>query len=184
MPDRPYDLLGSRLWPNGARPNVWAVLDGARDPQVWSMLYASTLQRECLYAGALHPKLEQVSPYLVQLEYGDPQTIRLVNRSWGKSWGIFLRAGMSMSALRRHLRSLLRVTGPAGKPLVFRYYDPRVMRIFLPTCSPAQLKQVFGSIEYIANEDTVPNRLIEFQLNPTTHRLEQSLIDLEKPVVV
>ena len=173
MADKPYDALWPLLWPKGARPNVWAVLDCARDPQIWSMLYASTLPRECLYAGALHPQLERVAPYLVQLEFAERQTIALLNRSWGKSWGILLRAGTPMPTLRRHLRSFLRVTGPQRRPLVFRYYDPRVMRVFLPTCSGVQLEQIFGPIECIAGESHDGSELLQFRLDGERRRLEQ-----------
>ncbi len=31
-------------------------------------------------------------------------------------------------------------------PLVFRYYDPRVLRVYLPTCSPAEFARFFGPI--------------------------------------
>jgi len=34
-----------------------------------------------------------------------------------------------------------------GNRLVFRYYDPRVLRVYLPTCSPSELRTVFGPIE-------------------------------------
>ena len=179
MPEpSPYDLLAPRLWPQGDRPNVWAVLDCARDEMVWSTLYASTMPYECLYAGALHPKLERAAPYLVQLEFDDRQTIRLLNRSWGQNWGIFLRAGLSMTPLRKHLRTFLRVTGPMGKPLVFRYYDPRVMRVFLPTCSARQLDQLFGPIECIVTEDASARQLLEFRLDGQRQRLQTAQVEL------
>jgi hypothetical protein len=181
MPNTPYDLLWPRLWPKGARPNVWAIIDCARDPQAWSTLYSSTLLRECLYAGALHPQMERVAPYLVQLEFGDSQTIRLVNRAWGNSWGILLRCGSSMTSLRKHLRKFLRVTGPQGKPLVFRYYDPRVMRVFLPTCSASQLDQLFGPIECILTEDHTPTHLLEFTIDDPRQRLLTGKFDLHQP---
>ena len=157
------------------------IVDCARSEQVWSTIYASTLLRECLYTGALHPTLERAAPYLVQLELGDRHTIRLLDRGWGQSWGIFLRAGMSMHSLRRHLRKYLRVMGPGGKPLVFRYYDPRVMRVFLPTCSASQLDQVFGPIECIFAEDASPSQLLEFKINATRQRLETREISLAPP---
>lgn len=157
---------------------MWVIIDCARDPQAWSTLYASTLLRECLYAGALPPKLERVAPYLVQLEFGDPQTIRLVNRCWGQSWGIFLRCGTTIKTLRKHLRKFLRVTGPMGKPLVFRYYDPRVMRVFLPTCSTNQLEQIFGPIECISCENRDPDRLLEFQLDQNRQNVLTSEVAL------
>ena len=50
----------------------------------------------------------------------------------------------------RSLRKLCR----DGTPLYFRYYDPRVLRIFLPTCSAAQLKQMFGPVDaFLAESD-------------------------------
>ena len=172
MSDKPYDLLAPRLWPNGPRPNVWAVLDCARDPQVWSTLYASTLLRSCLYAGNLHPELERAAPYLVQLEFDDRQTIKLLNRSWGQSWGIFIRTGVGMPTLRKHLRRFLRVGGPNGRTLIFRYYDPRVMRVFLPTCSAVQLDEIFGPIDCISSEDINPSQLLEFRLDDARQRLK------------
>ena len=175
---KPYDLLAPRLWPKGNRRDVWAVYDCARDPQVWSSLYASSLQRECLYAGALHPALERVAPYLVQLELDDRHTIKMLNRGWGQSWGIFLKSGTSAESLRKHLRKFLRVRGPGGKTLVFRYYDPRVMRIFLPTCSGPQLDELFGPIDCIASEDANPAQMIEFKLDPRRQRLESEYVAL------
>jgi hypothetical protein len=177
--DTLYEKLWPWLWPKGSRPNVWAVIDCARDPLAWSTLYASTLLRECLYAGTLSPKLERVAPYLVQLEFADPQTIRLLNRSWGQSWGIFLRCGATMKTLRKHLRKFLRVTGPAGKPLVFRYYDPRVMRVFLPTCSGTQLDELFGPIDCISCEEGDPDRMFEFRLDDQRRKLLTSEVALE-----
>jgi hypothetical protein len=183
-PSSSYELLWPWLWPKGDRPNVWAIIDCARDPQAWSTLYASTLQRECLYAGALSPKLERIAPYLVQLEFGDPQTMRLLNRAWGRSWGIFLRCGATMKTLRKHLRKFLRVTGPKGKPLVFRYYDPRVMRAFLPTCSTMQLEQLFGPIECIFCEDADPDRMFEFRLDESPRTLLTAEVGLEASLMV
>ena len=179
MSNNSYDLLWPRLWPKGARPNVWAIVDGARDPQVWSTLYSSTLERECLYAGSLHPQMERVAPYLVHLEFGDAQTMRLLSRSWGNSWGIFLRCGSTMNSLRKHLRKFLRVTGPQNKHLVFRYYDPRVMRVFLPTCSATQLDQIFGPIECIFAEDDTADNVLEFTIDEQRQKLLTSAVALD-----
>ena len=178
MLENPYDKLRGRLWPKGPRMDVWAVLDGARDPQIWWMVEKSSLLHSSLYAGALSPQLERAAPYLVQLECDDPQTVRVLNRGWGSSWGILLRTGMSMQRLRDHLRRLLLVRAPGGKQLVFRYYDPRVMREFLPSCSPSQLTEVFGSIERIITEDRNASRMLEFRLDGTGIALESKGVDL------
>ena len=176
--ETPYERLRGRLWPKGPRMDVWAVVDGARDQQIWWMVEKISLLHSCLYAGTLSPQLERCAPYLVQLECDESQTMRLLNRGWGNSWGILMRTGMSMHALRDHWRRLLLVRGPGGKQLVFRYYDPRVMRVFLPSCSPSQLKEVFGSIERIMTEDRDSSRMMEFKLDGTGIALECKGIDL------
>ena len=57
---------------------------------------------------------------------------------------MFVVADTEMRILRQHLRNLLTVVGPDGSALFFRYYDPRVLAPFLPTCEDDQLDEVFG----------------------------------------
>jgi hypothetical protein len=33
-----------------------------------------------------------------------------------------------------------------GKVLLFRFYDPRVLSVFLPICTPAQIEEMFGPV--------------------------------------
>jgi hypothetical protein len=38
---------------------------------------------------------------------------------------------------------------------MFRYYDPRVLRVYLPTCTSDELKTVYGPVQqYFAETDT------------------------------
>ena len=173
-----YAKLRGRLWPKGARPNIWAVLDCARDPQMWWMIDKLSLLRECLYSGSISTQLERAAPYLVQLEFDEPQTMRLLDRGWGRSWGILLRADISPKGLRNHLRRLLLVGTPGGKQFVFRYYDPRVMRAFLPTCTASQLDEVFGPMECIAVEGADPRRIVEYRLDAARSTLETARTEL------
>ena len=167
-----YSKLRGRLWPRGARPNIWAVFDCARDPQLWWTIDKSSLMRECLYAGSISLQLERAAPYLVQLEFDEPQTKRLLDRGWGRSWGILLRTDTGLKALRHHLRRLLLVASPGGEQFVFRFYDPRVMRAFLPTCTGSQLDEVFGPVECISMEGPDARRIVEFRLDTGRSTLE------------
>ena len=83
---------------------------------------------------------------------------------WGNSWGVFLRIG-DFSRLRPHLRSFLRVTDEAGTVMFFRYYDPRVLRAYLPTCQPEELRAVFGPIDSYLVEGEDGTSLIEYQFD-------------------
>ena len=51
-----------------------------------------------------------------------------------------------------------------GKTLYFRFYDPRVLRMFLPTCAPEQLAEFFGPVESFYVEDEDPARALRFSL--------------------
>jgi hypothetical protein len=59
----------------------------------------------------------------------------------------------------------LTVYDATGKPMLFRYYDPRVFRIFMPTCNTAELSEVFGPAAYYIMEDTDPWSLLRFGLD-------------------
>ena len=63
-----------------------------------------------------------------------------------------------LAALWRHLRAQVMVYGPNLDPMYFRYYDPRVLRSFLPTCTPRQLAEFFGPVGFFIAEDEEPVR--------------------------
>jgi hypothetical protein len=157
--------IKERLWPRGSGREVWMIVDGARDRRVFGALLDSYLTYECLYHGDIAPELEVVAPYLVQLEYDDRYSQQLIERAWGNSWGVFLKSGASITTLRRHLRKLLSVRGPKGEILLFRYYDPRVLRVYLPTCRPDELETVFGPIDRFWLEDDSPETILEFRVD-------------------
>ncbi len=98
------------------------------------------------------------------MSQNEADTRRLINLAWGNSWGIFLGVKDS-SNLRHHLKKFLRVRTESGKRLLFRYYDPRVFRTYLPTCLPKELKTVFGPIDRFLMEAEQPDTLIEFTFN-------------------
>ena len=104
----------------------------------------------CLYRGELKPDLAEAAPYLVRLEPGTKMTEWILSEGWGRHWGIFAISEADLKAMRQHFRQLLTVYDEKGKPLLFRFYDPRVLRIFLPTCAEAERKQLFGPVrEYV-----------------------------------
>jgi hypothetical protein len=153
------------LWPNGEKRDLWMIVDAARDRTIFRMLLECGLEYSCLYAGALPPALEIAAPYLVQLEYQDRSTRRFLERAGGNSWGIFLKCDLRLDKLRRHLRHFLIVRGPRGNRLVFRYYDPRVLRVYLPTCNAEELNAVFGPIHCFWTEDQTPGNMLEFHFD-------------------
>jgi hypothetical protein len=143
--------------------NVFAVLDGASVPDLLASLRERQPEYICLYRGELKPDIAEVAPYLVRLETDAEFTSWLLGKGWGKHWGIFALTFADLPEMRRHLRSFLTVYSEEGKPMLFRYYDPRVLRVYLPTCTDAELVKVFGPIEAFLLEDEKPQMLLRLR---------------------
>lgn len=125
-------------------PRVYAVLDCARDPAIYDLVTRSYREKSCLFAGKLHPELEMASPFLLEVQAADSITDQILQRGWTKAWGILIRTDASFRTVRRHLRTLLRVRTEDGRFLLFRFYDPRTLNVYLPTCTPQELALMFG----------------------------------------
>lgn len=131
---------------------VYAILDGAGIPDLLPKLYDAKPPFECLYRGELEPDIAAVAPYLVHLEANSALVDWILQSGWGKGWGIFVSADGNLPAMRRHFRRFLTVHDEAGKPMLFRFYDPRVLRLYLPTCTPKELSLLFTSIRFYLME--------------------------------
>jgi len=144
----PIERLLAALFPPGgsAAPEVFAVLDGARDERIYRAVYDSRLDHECLFAGDISYDLAAAAPYLVRLEREAAFTRWLLEHGWGRSFGIFAWSRADLEALRRHFRRVLQVKDEGGRRLYFRYYDPRVLRRYVPTCTAAELRELFGPL--------------------------------------
>jgi Domain of unknown function (DUF4123) len=126
--------------------HLFAVLDSARDPNIPIELRRKGAEFVSLYRGEPEESLSSVAPYLVRLDPRSESMRWLLTNGWGNSWGIFLVSSASLEILRRHLRQFLLVHDVAGNELYFRFYDPRVLRTFLPTCTGAETKRFFGPV--------------------------------------
>ncbi|MEO1510660.1 MAG: DUF4123 domain-containing protein, partial [Planctomycetota bacterium] len=94
---------------------------------------------------------------------GDPLIDELIPDEPRKHRGIIIRASVSFPAVRNHFRDLTQVIGPDGDRLMFRYYDPRVLASFLPTCDATQLGELFGpAIEIFGEREDGPPALMRY----------------------
>lgn len=134
-----------------AREGLFALVDAARDPGIYDALLAPGVEVRCLYTEALPEPLARAAPYIVDLDRSEHFTERF-RQAWGRSWGVLVRSSADLDTLRRHFKSLNVVRGPDGQRLLFRYYDPRVLRVYLPTCTRDELAQVFGPVRALVTE--------------------------------
>lgn len=144
---------------------AYAILDGGSVPDLLDKLYgAQRPEFECLYTGEVALDLAEVAPYLVRLEPKSEFTEWVIGEGWGKHWGVFVVAAAEFLDVRHHLRHFLIVYDKDGKSFYFRFYDPRVLRTYLPSCNPGELAEFFGPLKTWVMEDEDPVSLLRFDL--------------------
>jgi hypothetical protein len=142
------------IWPANLPSDmkVFAILDGARDARISYQVDSTFCEHDCLYAGSLPLALQRAAPYLVQIDRDDALSRWIVENGWRNSWCVFARCDLGFRNIRKHVRRLLRVKDERGNRLVFRFYDPRVLRVYLPTCTASELAAVFGPVKSFVME--------------------------------
>lgn len=157
------DVITNEIFAEGL--STYAVLDGASIHGLRKILHEFKPKQECLYLGALSDDMADAAPYLVQLEPESAFTRMVLEQGWGKHWGIFVLSEAGIRDLRQHLRRFLTVYDPNGKALLFRYYDPRVLRAYLPTCNAEEIGKLFGPVKTFFAEGEKPTALLRFERN-------------------
>jgi hypothetical protein len=151
-------------WSEKKESSYYAILDAARDEIIFSRITTMEPENVCLYRGEQALDLAEVAPYLVQLKENEPFTQWLLSNGWGKSWGVFLESEATLKQLKRHFRQFIIVYDETGTPLYFRYYDPRVFRVYIPTCNEEELDLIFGPVDRFFSESEDGSSLVEYQL--------------------
>ncbi len=157
---RLQDLLAKDFQP------LYALLDAAREPSVLKVILESKEEYQSLYEGPQGAQLAHFAPYLIRVPQKSPLLDTLVQQAWSKSWGVFVTCDTPLKDLRTHFRHFLTVKLPDGSQVYFRYYDPRVLRLFLPTCLPEETTQFFGPVKHFLVEAEDPKLALHFTRGP------------------
>ena len=107
----------------------------------------------CLFRTQVVSPLGRSAPYLVPIEHTEKLVEVWRNHGLGQSWGIFVSSAEPQARLRQRLRTFNQAKLPDGQVVLFRWWDPRVFRVYLPTCDADDLKQWFASVEEYVCED-------------------------------
>jgi hypothetical protein len=140
---------------------------------------------DSLYRGKSEETLATVAPYLFSFhkaEFVD----WFMQSGWGNSWGVLVYSSEELKTLVKHFRQFLMVKTEDGDELYFRFYDPRVLRVFLPTCDLQQLREFFGPVDYFICEDEDPGSGLLFSLEneglKTEKIAKEQVISFEPPI--
>jgi hypothetical protein len=144
--------------------SLYALLDAAREPSIPAMLESVPEAHQSLYEGPKAEELAPYAPYLVELGADSPLLAALALRGLGKSFVVFVTAARPFDEVRRHFRRFLMAEAEDGQEVYFRFYDPRVLRVFLRTCTREELAEFFGPIHAFWLEGRDPATLARFSL--------------------
>jgi hypothetical protein len=142
---------------------LFAILDGARDLGISRRLRTSGLTCQSLYQGDAGEELAPFGPYLVTLPQEPAALDPWLRGTWGQSVGVYLTCKQPFAALRHHLRRFLTVQLDGGRKVYFRFYDPRVLRRFLPSCTYDEWIEFFGPIDAYLMESEDGHALLRFR---------------------
>ena len=143
---------------------LYGVLDGIMVPGLPNRLYEGQIPNYCLLKGDLTPDLVHAAPYLVLLSPDSKFTDWVLSESIGKFWGIFFQSRHSIREMRRHFRAMSQAYDESGNRIAFRFYDPRVLRKYLPSCTPEELEAFFGKASTFFAEAEDRKNLLSFKL--------------------
>ena len=144
------------------RGPLYALVDAAREQSIPGRLERAGHEFESLYEGGRGDELAAFGPWLVRIQSNAPLLEELVRDGWGNSWGVYLTCDRPLVEVRKHLRQFLLVKLPDGRQVYFRYYDPRVLRTYLPTCTSSEVREFLGPIALYIAEGTEDDQVLEF----------------------
>lgn len=176
-PPTPLASVVDELWER--RPGIFVILDGSRIPDLRAWLQSQRLPYQCLFNGKKAISLADEAPYMLGLG-GDRRALeQVVERFHDRRAVSYLESRAGFAAVRRQLRRMLLVKTTYGEVLYFRYYDPQVLRSFLPTCRVGQLRYLFGDVvDTWLVEARVPASLMAFTRAPdgATSTVRQAMV--------
>lgn len=143
----------------------YAVIDAAHDYLRIGLARILVPKNECLFAGPEGKQLEDVAPHLFESDaLGQVPELILAPDKVGEC-GILLDAPMEFTEVRRHLRHFLLVRRERdGKRVLFRFYDPRILRVFLLVCTRQELAEFFGPVTAFHCQGDEPGMVLTFTL--------------------
>lgn len=150
MSDNPAPAISTDFKP-GIEPLMYAVIDLAVCAQLRPVITRLKPPGcETLFSRSLAPELLEVGPWLVQLSKFPEIGRALTELGEDVPWGYFIFSIVDIVSLRHSLRKFNQVQIPnPPREVLFRYWDPRVMRQFLEFATPFQRDRLFQAIEEI-----------------------------------
>ncbi len=155
---------------------LYAILDSAKSEDILTFLYQRDERFESLYEGQKAGDWAEVAPYLVNLPLSSDVLPALIEEGWEDNWGIYLASDAGFDSLRTHFRRFLIVDTDEFGQVLFRFYDPRVLRVFMPTFASKERLDIFGPVDYFLMESKSKDCLSVFRYEKSGKLIEDRII--------
>ncbi|MDB5817720.1 MAG: hypothetical protein JWQ11_1360 [Rhizobacter sp.] len=141
-----YEQVKAALWMQpGAR--VHAVVDASVVPELQQRVDAAdVLGWDRLQRGELSPERAARASYVVALKPQSAFTDWLLGAAAVEfaHWGVLFSGAANLQQVREHGRSLNEVELPDGQRRAWRWWDPQVLELLVPTFTASQLDRFFA----------------------------------------
>ena len=131
-----------------------------------------------LYYDRSEEDLDDVASYLFAFDRQTAFKEWFLNNGWGNSWGVIVTTQIIFDECWKHFRKIIIVKTEEGQEFYFRFYDPRILKIFLPTCDEKQIIEFFGPMESFIVEGDTKEEAIRFWHQDGI--LKQEVLPVEK----
>lgn len=168
--------------------SLYGVVDAARDKELafeGAIRHGWVLQ--WLFSEDTPAHMRDVAPYVVPITYEptypyeEGDYLDLWARRLGRSAGILLLAPVGPKPLRLHLREIFQVTDEQDREYYMRFYDPRMLRLFLPTCTGDEAQEFFGPIRAILVESDEPGKMLSCWPGPSGVEIKEEALAQPEP---
>ena len=144
----------------------YALVDAALWQNKMSVLSEGKFTYCSLFRTADEDILQNVAPYLVDMESADRETISKVVQENPIEYRVMrLHSDLDLDSLRKHLRRFLRMKTETGMYLYSRFYDPYVANCIFPNLTQEQLEAFFAPLSYLITKDVRINERRVFYLS-------------------
>ena len=149
---------------------VFAVLDPLRDSRIPAFLEASG-ERFAALGGAAG-----VAAYIVAIPLRSRLLDVLLKDGWSRGWGFYCTARAGLEEAFAHLQGYVTLRSEHGRTLLFRFWDPRLMRLIVPAMAPSEAADFFGPLARLIVEGERPEMAIEFSLTSRGTKQEELVL--------
>lgn len=152
---------------------LYAVIDGAIGIELVFQANRLGLRTQSLFVGDLAPCLAEVAPYLVDI-VPDSGFLDYWCDYLGQSAGILIETRAGFEEMLAHCRDLFDARDEDGNEYFFRFYDPRVLPVYLPTCTAEEARKLFGPGRLLVSKPGDSSGITRFTVKAEGARLEMA----------